>query len=140
LKYLVDTNVLSEIRKPQRSRAVKEVIAAIDEDDLFLSVISIGEIAKGIAKLNPGRKRRELERWLSQTQQNFADRLLAIDRDVAQLWGELTARVAMKGRVLHAADGLVAATALRHGLRLMTRNVSDLEFTGVLVLNPWEEG
>jgi predicted nucleic acid-binding protein len=139
LKYLLDTNVLSEIRKPQGSRAVKGVIAAIDEDDLFLSVISIGEIAKGIAKLDTGRKRRELERWLAQTQQNFADRLLAIDGDVAQLWGELTARVAMKGRVLHAADGLVAATALRHGLRLMTRNVSDFEFTGVMVLNPWDE-
>jgi len=111
--------------------------AAIDEEDQYVSVISIGEIACGIARLAPGKRRRELEQWLGQTEQNFAEHLLPIDRDIAQRWGELTAKLAKAGRVLHPADGLIAATALHHGLQLMTRNTADFKHTGVLLFNPW---
>ena len=138
MKTLIDTDVLSEARKPDGHAMVKQRLAAAEPDDLFISVISIGEITHGIARLPAGAKRRELESWLGVTERHFADRILPIDRDIAQLWGEITAKVATAGRTLHAADGLIAATALRHGLRLLTRNVKDFEPTGVLLSNPWE--
>ena len=138
MKALIDTDVLSEARKPDGHEMVRKLVAAADPDDLFISVISIGEISHGIARLPAGARRRELEAWLGMTERHFADRILPIDRDIAQLWGEITAKVATAGRTLHAADGLIAATALRHGLRLLTRNVKDFEPTGVLLSNPWE--
>lgn len=138
MKILIDTDVLSEARKPDGHAMVKERLAAAAPGDLFLSVISIGEVAHGIARLPGGAKRRELEAWLAVTESHFADRILPIDRDIAELWGEITAKAASAGRTLHAADGLVAATALHHGLRIMTRNVADYEPTGVPLVNPWD--
>jgi predicted nucleic acid-binding protein len=138
LKVLLDTNVLSEIRRPEGNPLVRERVAAMDEGDQYLSVISLGEIAAGTARLGPGKRRRSLEDWLETAERFFADRLLPIDRDIARLWGELTVSVAKTGRTLHVADGLIAATAVRHGLRLMTRNVRDFGGTGVLLINPWE--
>jgi predicted nucleic acid-binding protein len=138
MKTLIDTDVLSEARKPDGNAMVRQRLAAAEPDDLFLSVISIGEISHGIARLPSGPKRRELEAWLSVTERHFADRILPIDRDIAQLWGEITAKAAHAGRTLHAADGLIAATALHLGLRIMTRNVKDFEVAGVLLTNPWD--
>lgn len=139
MKYLVDTNVLSEVRRPQGNPQVRTKLAAIDDGDLFLSVISIGEISRGIAKLDPEKQRRELEKWMAQAERHFGDRVLPVDRDIAQLWGELTARLTKVGRTLHTPDGLIAATAIHHGLRLMTRNISDFELTGVILANPWDK-
>lgn len=138
MKTLIDTDVLSEARKPDGHAMVRERLATAQPDDLFLSVVTIGEITHGIARLPAGAKRRELEAWLAMTERHFSDRILPIDRDIAQLWGEMTAKASQAGRVLHVADGLIAATALHHGLRILTRNVKDYEATGVLVLNPWE--
>lgn len=138
MKTLIDTDVLSEARKPDGNAMVKQRLADAGAGDLFMSAISIGEIVYGIARLPAGAKRRELEAWLSVTERHFADRVLPIDRDIAQLWGELTAKVSAAGRTLHAADGLIAATALHHGMRVMTRNTKDYEATGVLLTNPWE--
>lgn len=138
MKTLIDTDVLSEARKPDGHAPVKQRLAAADPSDLFISVISIGEIAHGIGRLPAGARRRELETWFGMTERHFADRILPIDRDIAQLWGEITAKAAGLGRTLHAADGLIAATALHHGLRIMTRNVKDFDATGVLLSNPWD--
>ena len=137
MKVLLDTNVLSEARRPAGNPLVRERLAAMSEEDQFISAISIGEIAFGIARLKPGKRRRELEGWLGQAEQHFAEHILPIDRDIARLWGDLTARTASRGRTLHVADGLIAATALHHGLRLMTRNLADFQSTGVLLINPW---
>lgn len=137
MRTLLDTNVISELRRPGGSAAVRARVGEADADDLYLSVISIGEIGYGIARLSPGKRKRELEAWLSVTERHFGDRILAVDRDVAQVWGEITARAARAGRTLHAADGLIAATALHHGLRLMTRNTEDFAGTGVLTIDPW---
>lgn len=137
MRTLLDTNVISELRRPGGSAAVRARVGEADADDLYLSVISIGEIGYGIARLSPGKRKRELEAWLSLTERHFGDRILAVDRDVAQVWGEITARAARAGRTLHAADGLIAATALHHGLRLMTRNTEDFAGTGVLTIDPW---
>jgi toxin FitB len=139
VKTLIDTDVLFELRKPDGSQALQKRLSAADPEDLFLSVISIGEIAFGIARLPASAKRRDLEAWLALTDRHFSDRILPVSRDVAQLWGEITARAASAGRTLHAAHGLIAATAIHHGLRIMTRNTRDYEATGVLLFNPWED-
>jgi predicted nucleic acid-binding protein len=138
LKALLDTNVLSEARRPDGNALVKARLLALPEEDQYLSVITIGELAAGIAKLDPGKRRRGLEESLELAERQFAAHILPIDREIAHLWGDLTTRAAKAGRTLHAADGLIAATALHHGLRLMTRNTRDFEATGVQLINPWE--
>lgn len=139
MKVLLDTNVLSEGRRLGGNKKVRARLEATAEEDQFISVISVGEIAAGTAKLDPGKRRRELEAWLDMAERFFADHILPIDRDIAHLWGDLTARLAKAGHTLHMADGLIAATALHHGMRLMTRNIKDFEPTGVLLANPWED-
>jgi toxin FitB len=138
VKYLLDTNVVSEARRPQCNPSVRARLAAAANDDLYISVISIGKIAYGVSRLVPGKRRREIEEWLAQTEHYFTDRLLTVDRDIARLWGEITAKSAELGHTLHAADGLIAATALRHGLSVMTRNTKDFDTVGVKLVNPWE--
>ena len=137
MKVLLDTCVLAELRHPKGSAKVKAAVEALPDDALFLSAITIGELVKGIELLKPSKKRRELANWLSFLRRSFSDRILSVDTEVAALWGELTAKAQRQGRVLHVADGLIAATAIQHGLHLMTRNVTDFEVTGALLLNPW---
>mgnify|MGYP006288615417 FL=1 len=137
MKVLLDTCVLAELRHPKGSAKVKAAVEALPDDALFLSAITIGELVKGIELLKPSKKRRELANWLGFLRRSFSDRILPVDTEVAALWGELTAKAQRQGRVLHVADGLIAATAIQHGLHLMTRNVTDFEVTGALLLNPW---
>jgi predicted nucleic acid-binding protein len=139
LKFLLDTNVLSEARRPDGNPSVRARLAGTPPEDKFVSVITIGELVSGVSRLNPGKRRRELEEWIEQAERQFPSRLLPVTRDVAHLWGDLTARTAKAGRPLSVADGLIAATAIHHGLRLMTRNVGDFEPTGVLIVNPWDD-
>ena len=139
MRVLLDTCVLSELRRPEGHPGVRQAVDALNEEELFLSVISIGEILKGITLLRKSPKRRAFETWLKTLERDYGDRLLSIDLETSRLWGELTASAQKTGRVLHATDGLIAATALRHGLRVMTRNAADFEPTGVLLLNPWED-
>lgn len=138
MKVLLDTCVVSELRHPKGHPGVRRAVAALSEDDLFLSVISIGEILKGISLLAESPRKRALASWLNAMERDYGDRILSIDRDICRLWGELTARAHRAGRVVHATDGLIAATALHYGLRVMTRNTTDFEPTGVLLLNPWQ--
>ena len=138
MRVLLDTCVLSELRHPKGHRAVRQAVEALNEEDLFVSVISIGEISKGISLLREGPKKRALAVWLKTLERDYGDRLLALDLETCRLWGELIATAQKAGRVVHATDGLIAATALRHGLRVMTRNTADFEPTGVLLLNPWQ--
>ncbi len=138
MRVLLDTNVISEARRPRASGAVLRRLAELDESDQFLSVVSIGEIAFGAARLAAGRRRHEIEQWLAEAERYFAEHILPVDRDVARLWGELAARVSQTGHTISMADGLIAATAIHHGLRLMTRNVADFAATGVMLINPWE--
>lgn len=135
---LIDTCVLSEIQHPRGDAGVKAKFAALPNEQIHISVITIGELAKGIARLEPGARRRGLRDWLDAVVTAAGPRLLSVDLDAARGWGEITARAAAAGRTVPPADGLIAATALTHGLRVMTRNVADFEPTGVLTVNPWE--
>ena len=138
MRALLDTCVLSELNRhgggaPQVQQAVSEFA----DEALFVSVVSLGEIVKGVALLDAGARQRDLLTWLNGLESNFADRLLPVDSETARVWGELTARAQQQGRTVHVADGLIAATALRHGLHVMTRNISDFKPTGALLINPW---
>jgi len=137
--FLLDTNVISELTKPQPDGNVLRWIAETDEALLFLSVLTLGEIRNGIERLIPGKRRVRLESWLAvDLPPRFEDRILAIDAGTAQRWGVLSATAARKGRPLPVMDGLLAATALDHDLTLVTRNDSDASGAGVPVLDPWQ--
>jgi predicted nucleic acid-binding protein len=136
VKFLLDTNVIAEIRKGSRANAhVRSWFAALDPDAILLSVVTIGEIRKGIENV---RRRdaavaRALERWLRRVLRDHRDRILAVDLPVAEEWGRLNVPDPVP-----VIDGLLAATAKVHGLTLATRNVKDVARSGAEVVNPFE--
>ena len=133
--HLLDTNVVSEIRKGRRANGgVLAWLETVDDDGLFLSVLVTGEIRKGIEQVRPKdpARARALDGWLTGLEQGYGDRVLPITPAVADRWGRLSAL-----RPLSTVDGLLAATAIVHGLTLVTRNVPDVAHTGVDVLNPF---
>jgi hypothetical protein len=138
VSFLLDTNVVSESTRPQPELRVLEWFAAQPDEALFLSVLTLGELRRGILLLEEGRKRRALLRWLEQEiEPSFGSRVVAVDAAVMQAWAELQARAARIGRAVPVMDGLFAASALAHDLTLVTRNVADFAATGVKLLNPW---
>lgn len=139
MSVLLDTCVVSELRRSDGNPRVREAVNAIPDDDLFLSVLTIGEIIKGIALLEPGKKQQALQEWVRKLQAEFADHILPVDLATCATWGEVTAPARGRGVTVPAVDGLIAATARRHGLYLMMRNVADFAATGVPVLDPWQE-
>jgi len=137
VRVLLDTCTLAEVNRQDGLPQVKQAVAAVPDEDLFISVITYGEIVKGVALLDDGRRKRELGQWLNDLVTHFAERILPVDRDTSITWGEVTARAQRQGVQVPPSDGLIAATALRHGLRVMTRNTRDFQATGVLVIDPW---
>jgi predicted nucleic acid-binding protein len=116
-----------------------EWMDATDETLLYLSVLTLGEIRKGVAGLQPSRRRARLETWLEvELGSRFAGRILAVDTAIANRWGLLAAAVKLKGISLSVIDGLLAATALQHNLTVVTRNATEFAKTQVPVINPWE--
>jgi predicted nucleic acid-binding protein len=135
--FLLDTNVISELVRPVPEPKVTAWITATDENLLYLSVLTLGEIRKGISLLKAGSRRVALETWLdSNLVLRFEGRILPIDQAVADRWGRLAAR-AIRRSVLPVIDGLLAATALHYNLTLVTRNTKDISETGVPAFNPW---
>lgn len=139
MSVLVDTCALSEVRRAKGSSRVRSRLAAIRDDDFLLSVITIAEIVRGIALLPNDERRVSLDRWVRAIEEKHADRILPIDLPVSRIWGELAAAARRTGVTLPAADGLIAATALRHNLAVMTRNTTDFRATGVRLVDPWED-
>lgn len=137
---LLDTCVISELARPTPDPAVLAWIAAANDEDLRLSVITLGEIRLGAELLEAGSRKARIEAWLEELQTTFADRILPVDDAVALRWGTICAAARRAGRTRPPIDSLLAATALRHRLTLATRNVGDFAGTGVPVVNPWEEG
>ncbi len=115
-------------------------VRAQDETSLYLSVITVGELEKGIAKLPASARRSRLESWVRRDlASRFGERLLPVDTRVAARWGALAGEAEKRGRPLPVIDSLIAATALQHGLALVTRNVDDFKRCGVMLVNPWGE-
>lgn len=135
MSFLLDTNVISEIRKADRADPrVSTWFASVEDDELYLSVLVLGEIRQGIerARVRDPDKAAALERWLSQVQEAFGPRILAVTLPVAEEWGKLNSV-----RSLPTIDSLLAATARVHGLTLVTRNVADIAGSGADCLNPF---
>lgn len=132
--FLLDTVIVSELRKRQPDRGVVAWVSAQQEDQLYLSVVTLGEIERGIEKRRRGDPEfaDTLTSWLEHLTRVYADRILPVTPGVARRWGRLSAQLGHDGT-----DLLIAATALTHGLRVVTRNTSDFEPTGVDVINPF---
>jgi predicted nucleic acid-binding protein len=138
MKYLLDTMVISEPARPAPSPAVVAWLDAQDPSDLALSVLSLGEIQRGIARLTDTRRKARLGHWLAtQLAAQFEGRLLPVDLEVTLAWGTLSAEAEQKGRPLHVVDGLLLATAKVHDLTLVTRNLKHTTERGVRVESPW---
>ncbi len=138
MSWLLDTCVISELSKPRPQSTVVEWIQTCLEDQLFLSVITVGELEKGIARLRQSDRRAALEKWVrNDVVARFGGRLLAIDAAIAARWGSLVGASEAKGKPLPVIDSLIAATSLQHGLTVVTRNTEDLERCGAHCLNPW---
>jgi predicted nucleic acid-binding protein len=137
--FLLDTNCISEVVRPRPDPRVLDWLQAADESLLYLSVLTLGEIRKGLALLPQSKRRSHLESWMeSDLQTRFSGRILPIDDAIADRWGLLSASAQLRGTPLSVTDGLLAATALQHNLTMVSRNVSDFASTQVPVLNPWE--
>ena len=138
MTYLLATNVLSEVQRPRPDARVLAWLDQVDEDRPYLSVVSVGEIARGVAQLEDGRRKVALQGWLdSDLPARFGNRLLPVDRETALAWGQLMAESRRAGRGLPVMDGWIAATALRAGLTLVTRNTRDFAGIAIDVLDPW---
>lgn len=137
--FLLDTNCISEVVSPRPDKRILEWIDTADERLLFLSVLTPGEIRKGVAGLGQVRRRSQLELWLdTDLTARFSGRILPIDAAVADRWGLLTADAKRRGRPMASIDALLAATALHHGLTLVTRNSDDFAQARVPLLNLWK--
>jgi len=137
--FLLDTNCISELVRPKPEPRVINWMETADEEMLYLSVLTVGEIRKGLAGLDQGKRRTQLETWLEvELQARFAGRIVPIDTGVADRWGWLAAEAKRKGKGLSIIDGLLAATALHHNLTVVSRNSNDFVNTPVPFLNPWE--
>ena len=135
MSYLIDTNAISELLRARPERRVTEWFDRAAPVSLHISVLSLGELRKGVESLPAGVRRERIGAWLEvELPAWFEDRVLPIDAGVADLWGRLLGRI---GRPVAAVDSLIAATALKHRLRLVTRNVEDFRFPGLEVVDPW---
>lgn len=140
MRYLLDTCVISELVSKQPDKSVLRWIDEVDDQLVYLSVITIGEIKRGIEKLSESRRKDRLDKWLSEDLLiRFDDRVLTIDIPVIFTWGTLVARLESLSRPILAIDSLIAAIALHHELQLVTRNEKDFAGTGLSIVNPWDE-
>lgn len=137
--FLLDTNVISE---PKRARPDAGVIAWLADQllsDLHLSVITVGELRRGIVRLESGRRRDDLDYWLSDLLLRYGERILPVDLEVTERWAALAESARKLGRISEMTDELIAATAHVHGLTLVTRNIRHFEHSGCRLLSPWSE-
>lgn len=135
--FVLDTNVISEVSRPKPSQFVLEWIAR-NEAASFLSVVTIAEIRSGIEQLAPGKRQQFLRSgFLSQIQLRFAGRILPVNTEIAEMWGQMAAYGFRVGRTMGVLDGFLAATCRVHNFALITRNTKDFDYMGISLLNPW---
>lgn len=139
MKFLLDTCVISEIIRQKPSRKVVEWIKKEDENNFFISVLTLGELHKGIEKLPESKRKEELHNWVeNDLKERFLNRIIDIDLQVAMMWGKIQGMTERIGRPMPAIDSLIAATGITHHFTVVTRNTSDMKESGVALLNPWE--
>jgi predicted nucleic acid-binding protein len=134
---ILDTCVLSESLKPDPDPRLIAWIDGLDETAVYLTAFTVGELEKGIERLDPGTKRDALRVWFEQLRVRFTGRILPFDEEAAIVWGDMSARLAAEGWTPPAVDGFIAAIALRNEAILATRNVGDFSSTGARIVNPW---
>jgi len=140
VKYLLDTNVIAELVKPTPNQHVVRWVDVCEEQQLYVSVLTIGELLRGIAKHPQPARQAVLAAWVNdQLVPRFADRIIPVSLAVMRTWADVTVECERRGRPLPAIDSLIAASALSLNAKIVTRNVSDFVATGVDVVNPWGE-
>lgn len=140
MKYLLDTCLISEAFKNKPNQHVLDWLGSRDEQNLYLSVLTLGEIEKGINKNKDPVRQKKLRHWLEQDlQERFRHRILPVDLKVALKWGAIQAKAEQAGASIPAIDGLIAATGLVYGCTVVTRNVDDMRQSQAELLNPWDE-
>ena len=138
--YLLDTCVFSELIKKKPFTCVTDWILNNDEKLFYTSVLTFGEIKKGIEKITDSSRKKKLDVWFEDFLiPRFLHRLLVLDAQVANTWGQLIAKSEKNGRVLPTIDSLIVATAIAHNLHIVTRNAKDFQGLNILIINPWEE-
>jgi predicted nucleic acid-binding protein len=138
VKYLLDTNVVSELQKTRCDPRVRDFIEAIPTEELYVSSITLGELSYGVEKLPSGKKKHDLTIWLyAKLPEWFHERVLSLDTDTWIEWGRIRANA---GRTMPVIDMLIAAAAITHHMTLVTRNIKDFEdIEGIILINPWEK-
>ena len=137
--FLADTNIPSELTRPTPDAHVSVFLRKAGRERVYLRVLTLGEMRKGIASLPSGNRRRLLEEWMDTRMRLwFAERILPVTEAIADRWGLVAAEAKARGVGLSVVDGIIAATALEHDLTVLTRNVKDFADTGVSLINPWE--
>jgi predicted nucleic acid-binding protein len=137
--FLLDTNIPSELTRPQPEPRVTRWLEGTHDERMYFSVVSIGEVCKGLTVHPEAHRRAWLRNWLDRELRPWlADRILPVSEAIAERWGILEGECQLKGLTLHAPDGIIAATALEHDLTVVTRNVKDFTGLGVEIFNPWE--
>ena len=139
MKYLLDTNVLSQFAKDKPDSHVDKWVSE-NEANLYVSTLTIGELKYGISVLPEGKRKRVLQAWLTRTNDIMDGRILSFNRAVAYVWAEMRASLRKEGRMIPSIDGMIAAIAIRYELAIATRNVADFEGVGVRLINPFEAG
>lgn len=140
MKFLLDTCVISELTKLDPNPGVLRWFAEQSELALHMAALSVGELKRGVEKLDEGKRKFFLRNWLTESViARFDTRILPASASVCLLWGEMQAQLEKQGKPMPAIDGLIAATALRHQLTIVTRNTRDMEASGAALFNPWED-
>ncbi|MFZ1702291.1 MAG: type II toxin-antitoxin system VapC family toxin [Pyrinomonadaceae bacterium] len=139
MSYLLDTNVVSEPKRPRPDPLVIQWLAGVDDDETFLSALTIGEMKKGVEKLPSSQNRARVQNYLEKVRNRFVGRILPITEHTFLVWGKMIAEFEKKGIVRPVLDSLLEATALEHDLILVTRNVRNFKDSSATILNPWED-
>jgi predicted nucleic acid-binding protein len=138
MNYLLDTCLISELAKSEPHKKVVDWVLRKNETSFYLSVLTFGELHKGVEKLPESKKKDELRIWIEYELKNrFHNRIIGIDMHVSVIWGKILCVAEKKGKPMPAVDSLIAATGIAHDLTVVTRNVTDMEQSGVRLLNPW---
>jgi predicted nucleic acid-binding protein len=139
MSYLLDTNVISEPERKHPDQNVLEWLDGVDYHNVYLSALTVGEIKKGVAKLALGKRKAHIQNWLEDVRKHFAGRVLPMTENTFVVWGQMFGDLEKRGIVRPILDSFFEATAIEHGLILVTRNVRNFKDSSVTILNPWED-